>query len=290
MWSGDQLIEETPLYADGSPAERQRIRWLYEPGALTPSARFEYGKLHYIVNDHQGTPREMLDEEGGLVWAQRLTTWGKAERSQVIASNDPDYHVNCNLRFLGQYEDEESGLYYNRFRYYDRDTGQYLTPDPLNLEGGLNPYGYVHNPANFIDPLGLAPCPVREVNGAKIYGTGQKDKTPGHDQFSEVIANKLAMSGKFEKIYLNRSYSFANGKGTSGRRPDIMAVDVNGKVHSIELASKTDMGKKLPTLTTRNETAMDNLPANKQGEILVFEHPYKAKDMKSMLDDLISII
>ncbi|MGJ0626527.1 RHS repeat domain-containing protein, partial [Xenorhabdus bovienii] len=67
-------------------------------------------------------PREMLSEEGVLVWAQRLTTWGKAEKSQVIASNNPDYHVSCNLRFMGQYEDEESGLYYNRFRYYSPET------------------------------------------------------------------------------------------------------------------------------------------------------------------------
>ncbi|WP_260441438.1 hypothetical protein [Pseudomonas putida] len=96
------------------------------------------------------------------------------------------------------------------------------------------------------------------------------------------------MSGKFSDVYLNRSYSFANGRGVSARRPDVMAVDINGKVHAIELASKTDMGRKLPTLTSRNETAMSNLPLNKQGEILVLEHPYNAADMKSMLDDLIS--
>ncbi|WP_420883231.1 RHS repeat domain-containing protein, partial [Xenorhabdus indica] len=54
LWSGDHLVEETPIYADGTPAENQRVRWLYEPGALTPSARFERGKLHYVVSDHQG--------------------------------------------------------------------------------------------------------------------------------------------------------------------------------------------------------------------------------------------
>ncbi|MDC9590973.1 DUF6531 domain-containing protein, partial [Xenorhabdus sp. XENO-10] len=156
LWSGDQLIEETPVYADGTPAEDRSIRWLYEPGALTPAARFERGKLHYVVSDHQGTPREMLNEAGGLVWAQRLTTWGRAERSQVIAAHDADYHVNCNLRFMGQFEDEESGLYYNRFRYYSPETGQYISPDPIGLMGGVNPYSYVHNPANWTDPLGLA--------------------------------------------------------------------------------------------------------------------------------------
>ncbi|WP_275364963.1 RHS repeat-associated core domain-containing protein [Xenorhabdus bovienii] len=155
LWSGDQLVEETPLYADGTPADDRSIRWLYEPGAFTPSARYEKGKLHYIVTDHQGTPREILSEAGKLVWTSRLTTWGKAERIPLLAANDEDYYVSCNLRFAGQYEDEESGLYYNRFRYYDRETGQYLTPDPIGLLGGVNPYGYVDNPVSFIDPWGL---------------------------------------------------------------------------------------------------------------------------------------
>ncbi|MDC9616117.1 DUF6531 domain-containing protein [Xenorhabdus khoisanae] len=175
LWSGDQLIEETPIYADGTPAEGQRIRWLYEPGTLTPSARFEKGKLHYIVSDHQGTPREMLNEEGQLIWAQRLRTWGQADRFQVIASNNADYHVNCNLRFMGQYEDEESGLYYNRFRYYSPETGQYISPDPIGLMGGLNPYGYVHNPINFIDPFGLAGEDCDKTLKAFLKKTPKKD-------------------------------------------------------------------------------------------------------------------
>ncbi|CDH22392.1 RNase A-like domain-containing protein [Xenorhabdus bovienii] len=156
LWSGDQLVEETPLYADGTPAHDCRICWLYEPGAFTPSARYEKGKLHYIVSDHQGTPREILSEAGKLVWANRLTTWGKAERMPLLAANDEDYHVSCNLRFAGQWLDEESGLVYNRFRYYSPDTGQYISPDPIGLLGGFNPYSYVHNPVGFVDPYGLA--------------------------------------------------------------------------------------------------------------------------------------
>ncbi|WP_232370354.1 RHS repeat-associated core domain-containing protein [Xenorhabdus lircayensis] len=155
LWSGNQLVEETPLYADGTPAYDCSICWLYQPGALVPSARYEKGRLHYIVSDHQGTPREILSESGKLVWASRLTTWGKAERMPLLAANDEDYHVSCNLRFAGQYEDEESGLYYNRFRYYDCGTSQYLTPDSIGLAGGLNLYQYVPNPLSWIDPLGL---------------------------------------------------------------------------------------------------------------------------------------
>ncbi len=106
------------------------------------------------------------------MWASRLSTWGQAELWRQ-AANEED-RVSCNLRFAGQYADAESGLHYNRFRYYDGETGQYLCPDPIGLEGGLNPYGYVHNPVSWVDPLGLATCPMREVNGTKIFGKGQK--------------------------------------------------------------------------------------------------------------------
>jgi RHS repeat-associated protein len=60
------------------------------------------------------------------------------------------------LRFPGQYYDAETGLHYNYHRYYDPDTGRYLTPDPIGLAGGINPFVYVqNNPINMIDPWGL---------------------------------------------------------------------------------------------------------------------------------------
>ncbi len=252
--------------------------------------------MHYAVTDLVGNVRELCDPQGQIHWRGEQGLWqdfhqwrlsGTPKKYLEQAANEP---LHCDLRYQGQIYDRETGLYYNRHRYYDPEICQYLSPDPIGLAGGTRPQAYVHNPLEWVDPLGLAQCPMREVNGTKIYGKGQKDGTPGHDQFSEVIANKLAMSGKFKEVYLNRSYSFANGKGTSGRRPDIMAVDMNGKVHAIELASKTDMGKKLPTLTSRNDTAMSNLPLNKQGEVIVLEHPYNAKDIKSALDNLILAI
>ncbi|WP_275076822.1 RHS repeat-associated core domain-containing protein [Providencia rettgeri] len=158
LWSGDQMVEETPIYADGTIAHGLQVQWLYEPGAITPTARYQNGKLHYVVTDHQGTPREIFTEAGKASWAGRLNTWGQMQFWQSQdgrADNDPNY-TECHFRFAGQYEDSESGLYYNRFRYYDRDSGQYISPDPIGLLGGLNPYGYVHNPTGWVDPFGLS--------------------------------------------------------------------------------------------------------------------------------------
>jgi RHS repeat-associated protein len=65
--------------------------------------------------------------------------------------------VKFNLRYPGQYADEESGLFYNYFRSYDARTGRYSQPDPIGLDGGWNRFGYVGaNPLTGVDPLGLS--------------------------------------------------------------------------------------------------------------------------------------
>ncbi|MFY3769146.1 hypothetical protein AHYW_002874 [Providencia manganoxydans] len=167
LWSGDQMVEETPVYADGTIAYDAGIQWVYQPGAITPAARYQRGKLHYVVTDHQGTPREMFTENGVASWAGRLNTWGQLafwESREGRAENDPNY-IDCHFRFAGQFEDNETGLYYNRFRYYDKDSGQYISPDPIGLLGGFNPYGYVHDPVGWVDPFGLAGECCNELTG-----------------------------------------------------------------------------------------------------------------------------
>ncbi|HAV1239852.1 TPA: hypothetical protein JGU28_004658, partial [Salmonella enterica] len=148
-WNGDQLTEEIPVSAEGKPAYADSIRWIFEPGSFTPLARYERGQLHYAVTDTVGRVQELLTEDGLIVWKGKQQLWGREEG--INKENAP----TCWLRFPGQYEDTESGLYYNRFRYYDCETGQYLCADPIGLNGGLNLFGYVTNPLSWIDPLGL---------------------------------------------------------------------------------------------------------------------------------------
>lgn len=154
-WNGDQMVEEIPVGADGTAEYENSIRWIYEPGSFTPLARYERGQLHYTVTDTVGRIQELLTEDGEIVWRGKQRLWGREE------GLNKDNAPSCRLRFPGQYEDAESGLYYNRFRYYDCETAQYISPDPTRLEGGINQYAYVPNPLGYIDPLGLSSetCP-----------------------------------------------------------------------------------------------------------------------------------
>ncbi|MDX6053043.1 RHS repeat-associated core domain-containing protein, partial [Scandinavium lactucae] len=110
--------------------------------------------------------------------------------------------LSCNLRFAGQYEDEESGLHYNRFRYYDTETGQYLTPDPIGLAGGVNPYGYVHNPLSWVDPLGLAcVCPLfdskqlqKKFKHAIDFGVSGNANKTGLEAFENAMRTHINLS------------------------------------------------------------------------------------------------
>ncbi|WP_208642853.1 HNH/endonuclease VII fold putative polymorphic toxin [Rahnella woolbedingensis] len=203
LWSGDQLIEETPVYADSTPAYEESIHWLYEPGALTPAARREKGQLHYVVSDHMGTPRELLTEKGDVAWASRLSTWGDATRYRPAANDDK---LSCNLRFAGQYADEESGLHYNRHRYYDSETGQYLSPDPIGLAGGINPYGYVHNPLSWVDPLGLACCPPKFSSRNEAFRAAKRDAgIPMGEQPVRIFNPKTGFEGDHRNIRMTDS-------------------------------------------------------------------------------------
>jgi RHS repeat-associated protein len=123
-------------------------------------------QFHAIVTDLVGTPAELIDPAGDVRWRTSTTLWGAA------AQSDEDEPV-CPLRFPGQYYDPESGLNYNLHRHYDPITGQYATSDPLGLAPAPNPRAYVHNPLNWLDPLGLAPCDVFVRRGTSWESTGR---------------------------------------------------------------------------------------------------------------------
>ena len=82
------------------------------------------------------------------MWQADYTPFGSVNITTQTVTN--------NLRFPGQYYDQETGLHYNYFRYYDPSTGRYTTSDPIGLEGGLNTYVYAGgDPISLTDPSGM---------------------------------------------------------------------------------------------------------------------------------------
>ncbi|MBI3560571.1 MAG: RHS domain-containing protein [Gammaproteobacteria bacterium] len=142
-----ELLSEAANDANGV------TEYVYLHGA--PLAEIRQGNVYYIHTDHLGTPRTLTDATQKVVWR-----WDSDPFGVGAANDDPDgdgVKVTMNLRFAGQYFDQESGLHYNYHRYYDPQTGRYVTSDPIGLGGGLNTYGYVGgNPIGATDPYGLA--------------------------------------------------------------------------------------------------------------------------------------
>ncbi|WP_230203440.1 RHS repeat domain-containing protein, partial [Pseudomonas syringae] len=155
LWQGERLIAES--------ADNRYRSYIYEPGTFRPLAMLDgKGPLKatpfYYQLDHLGTPQELTDYSGEIMWSAKYRAYGNLATLDIAEIDNP-------LRFQGQYFDAETGLHYNRHRYYNPGTGRFLTPDPIKLAGGLNNYQYVPNPTGWVDPLGLSgECPDSEKN------------------------------------------------------------------------------------------------------------------------------
>ncbi|WP_303650014.1 RHS repeat domain-containing protein, partial [Desulfobotulus pelophilus] len=136
---------------DGSGREIRSFGW--KPQGIwgtDPLYLKEAGHYYWYHNDHLGTPQMLTASSGAVVWEAKYESFGRA----LV---DGGARVKNPLRFPGQYEDEETGLHYNWWRYYDPEVGRYLRVDPIGLEGGdVNLYAYAFsNPENYIDAYGL---------------------------------------------------------------------------------------------------------------------------------------
>uniref|UniRef100_UPI000683E25C RHS repeat-associated core domain-containing protein n=1 Tax=Halomonas sp. 23_GOM-1509m TaxID=1380358 RepID=UPI000683E25C len=145
-WDGDRIVREE--------TDNQRTTVIYEPGSFVPMLRIddtEQGQvLSAYITDALGTPMQLVTPNGQPRWLAEPDDWAAVKNQRAVRN------VTQPIRFLGQWHDEESGLYYNRYRYYDPQQGRYISQDPIGLRGGTNMYGYVTNPISMVDPLGLS--------------------------------------------------------------------------------------------------------------------------------------
>jgi RHS repeat-associated protein len=117
---------------------------------------------HY-VNDAAGAPDRLLGSGGDVA-----STWGRTAWGSTAGAAPQGF--GSQIRFQGQYDDVETDLFYNRFRYYDPDAARFVSPDPIGLAGGLNLQRYVPNPFNWADPLGLGT--VNFAGSPALYPAG----------------------------------------------------------------------------------------------------------------------
>jgi len=190
-WQEDTLAIES--------ANGQNTHYLFEPGTFEPLAQFQttspigieredkpaepysydpetdpllkippepqgqsetQPELVYYQLDHLGTPIAAHNAKGEAVWTAEYEAWGRIRQETV----SDGLKVNIPFRFQGQYYDEESGLHYNRFRYYDPQIGRFISQDPIGFAGSDNFYEYAPNPIRWVDPYGLAPCKKKVAN------------------------------------------------------------------------------------------------------------------------------
>ncbi|MEO5684602.1 MAG: DUF6531 domain-containing protein [Chitinophagaceae bacterium] len=144
--TGD-VLAETVVNANGSI--QGMTTWIFDKDSFAPCAKIKADKNYSIVTDHLGTPSQMYKDDGSLFWDCHLDSYGKVRMEKGDAGS-------CPFRYQGQYEDCETGLYYNRFRYYAVDDGVYLSSDRIGLDGGMKLYSYVHDPNAWVDVFGLS--------------------------------------------------------------------------------------------------------------------------------------
>ncbi|ERC35612.1 RHS repeat-associated core domain protein [Escherichia coli B93] len=145
---------ESEILADRVSEESRR--WLASCGLTVAQMQSQMDpvytparKIHLYHCDHRGLPLALISKEGATEWCAEYDEWGN------LLNEENPHQLQQLIRLPGQQYDEESGLYYNRHRYYDPLHGRYITQDPIGLKGGWNFYQYPLNPVINVDPQGL---------------------------------------------------------------------------------------------------------------------------------------
>jgi RHS repeat-associated protein len=211
IWLGDQLVatldahqpQPPRAYASGFLAALQQTISILWQRLIN-----QQDQLHYVHINHLHAPVAVTDTQARVVWQTDYAPYGgviKTVTHSTIRRKKPAYQLA--LRYAGQWQDDETGLYYNDFRYYNPTTGRYITPDPLGKMaerfGSPNPYSYVNNnPLSYIDPWGLILF--------AFDGTGNTDEPNQLAALENGFSNVI----NFRELYNDGNARYISGVGT----------------------------------------------------------------------------
>ncbi len=192
VWQGNVILHEYKTFDARVTTADDIMTWVFEEDSFTPMAKIKGNKRYSLVSDHLGTPIRAYTDTGDKVWERELDSFGNAR----MTVGDAGF---CNYLYPGQLLDIETGLAYNRFRYYDPSVGNYISQDPIGLAGN-NPtlYGYVPDPTIWLDVFGLDETYYRTMSiaHAEIF-----DRTGSIPATKETfISPSYAFSKNYEGI------------------------------------------------------------------------------------------
>ncbi|MBB0382047.1 RHS repeat protein, partial [Escherichia coli] len=175
---------ESEILADRVSEESRR--WLASCGLTVAQMQSQMDpvytparKIHLYHCDHRGLPLALISTEGATEWCAEYDEWGN------LLNEENPHQLQQLIRLPGQQYDEESGLYYNRHRYYDPLQGRYITQDPIGLKGGWNFYQYPLNPVQYIDSMGLA-SKYGHLNNGGYGARPNKPPTPDPSKLPDI--------------------------------------------------------------------------------------------------------
>ncbi|HGW1704396.1 TPA: RHS repeat-associated core domain-containing protein, partial [Escherichia coli] len=175
---------ESEILADRVSEESRR--WLASCGLTVEQMQNQMDpvytparKIHLYHCDHRGLPLALVSTEGATEWCAEYDEWGN------LLNEENPHQLQQLIRLPGQQYDEESGLYYNRHRYYDPLQGRYITQDPIGLKGGWNFYQYPLNPVQYIDSMGLA-SKYGHLNNGGYGARPNKPPTPDSSKLPDI--------------------------------------------------------------------------------------------------------
>ncbi len=193
LWDKDVLAQEIDT-------ERGKRVFVHGArGSLLPILQQEQGEIFTYVLDHLGTPKELIDENGRVAWSAAHSAWGTITETWRDAGTS---RVESPFRLLGQYFDDETGLAYTRFRYFDPARARWISPDPLGIAGGANLSGFEGAPTTDTDPLGLCATARMKQLAKKAYKNVMEDP---EGKFEEHLTKK-ELEATEEKPFLKRCF------------------------------------------------------------------------------------